>query len=183
MVEKITRACVVLSMVALMIFGLYDSNEQEPSIQHVYGEQTSVTAYQDSKPIDIQVVALKEVVEEQPQIPFTEEEIDEMAIITMAEAEGEPEKGQRLVIDTILNRVDSEHFPDTVHDVIYQKNQFSSVWDGRADRCYVMDDIRNLVLEEIEERTDSDVIFFRTERYSDYGTPLYKEGNHYFSSY
>lgn len=29
----------------------------------------------------------------------------------MAEAEGEPEEGQRLVIDTILNRVDDPCFP------------------------------------------------------------------------
>lgn len=118
---------------------------------------------------------------EEPE--FTEEEIDLLALVTIAEAEGESEQGQRLVIDTILNRVDSEHFPDTVSDVVYQKGQFSSMWDGRVDDCYVMDEIRNLVLEELESRTNGDVMFFRTKKYSKYGSPLFKVGAHYFSSH
>ena len=52
---------------------------------------------------------LKEV-----EYPLTREEIELVAQVTMAEAEGEPEEAQRLVIDTILNRVDSDRFPDTV---------------------------------------------------------------------
>ena len=34
------------------------------------------------------------------------------------------DEGKRLVIDTVLNRVDSKYFPDTIHDVIYQKGHF-----------------------------------------------------------
>lgn len=37
--------------------------------------------------------------------------------------------------------------------------------------------------EELENRTDYDVIFFRTERYSDYGVPMFQVEHHYFSSY
>lgn len=59
------------------------------------------------------------------------EDIELIALVTMAEAEGECEEGKRLVIDTILNRVDSVYFPDNVHDVVYQKHQFSSMWNGR----------------------------------------------------
>ena len=40
------------------------------------------------------------------------EDIELIALVTMAEAEGECEEGKRLVIDTILNRVDSVYFPD-----------------------------------------------------------------------
>lgn len=121
-------------------------------------------------------------VEEEPR--FTDEEIDLLALVTMAEAEGESEEGKRLVIDTILNRVDSElrYFPDTVHDVIYQKNAFTSMWNGRVDRCYVDEDIRQLVLEEIESRTNNDVMYFCAGVYSNYGTPMFPVGNHYFSS-
>ena len=57
------------------------------------------------------------------------EDISLIALVTMAEAEGECEEGKRLVIDTILNRVDSEHFPNNVYDVVYQRNQFSSIWN------------------------------------------------------
>lgn len=142
--------------------------------------------------IETQVVKMKEYsyIHNEPKLlksmtieRFTEKEIDLMALITMAEAEGESEYGKRLVISTILNRVDSEHYPDNVTDVIYQKNQFSSIWDGRADRCYVQEEIRQLVKEEIENRTNNEVIFFMAGDYSDYGTPMFAEGGHYFSSY
>lgn len=114
---------------------------------------------------------------------LTQEEIELIALVTMAEAEAEPEEGQRLVIDTILNRVDSPYFPDTVYDVIWQKNQFTSMTNGRADRCYPREDLCELVKEELEYRYNYDVIFFRTTRYSDYGVPLFQVGHHYFSSY
>lgn len=113
---------------------------------------------------------------------LSEEEIELIALVTMAEAEGEPEEGQRLVIDTILNRVDSElsYFPDTVHDVVYQKNAFSSIWDGRADRCYVMEELCQLVKEEMVNRTNSDVLYFTAGNYGKYGTPVFSVANHYF---
>jgi N-acetylmuramoyl-L-alanine amidase len=113
---------------------------------------------------------------------LTQEEIELIALVTMAEAEGEPEEGQRLVIDTILNRVDSEfgYFPDTVHEVIYQKNAFSSMWDGRADRCYVMEELCQLVREELDNRTNKDVLYFTAGGYGRYGTPAFNVANHYF---
>ena len=101
----------------------------------------------------------------------------------MAEAEGECEEGKRLVIDTILNRVDSEYFPDTVYDVVYQKSQFSSMWNGRVDKCYVQDDICELVREEIKKRSNYEVMFFTAWNYGKYGTPMFQVENHYFSSY
>nr|DAN59147.1 MAG TPA: lytic transglycosylase [Caudoviricetes sp.] len=114
---------------------------------------------------------------------ISDEELELLALVTMAEAEDESELGKRLVIDTVLNRVDSSHFPNTITDVIYQKHQFTSMWNGRYKKTYVDDYVRNLVLEELKDRTNSDVIFFRMDRYSDYGTPLFKEDGHYFSAY
>ena len=138
------------------------------------------------------MIEYNESVEESLRLPeppvedlysLTDEEIDLLALVTMAEAEGESEEGKRLVIDTILNRVDSDRFPDTVYDVIYQPNAFTSMWTSRVTRCHVRDDIRQLVLEELQSRTNYDVIFFRTDYYHSYGTPLFQEGRHYFSKY
>lgn len=114
---------------------------------------------------------------------MSREDIELIALVTMAEAEGECEEGKRLVIDTILNRMDSEHFPDTASGVIYQANQFTSMWNGRVDRCYVRDDICKLVEEELVSRTNSEVTFFCAGGYSAYGTPLFQVEHHYFSSY
>lgn len=119
----------------------------------------------------------------EPEPLATREEIELLALCTMAEAEGECEQGQRLVIDSVLNRVDNPHFPNTISEVIWQKNQYAGMYGDRITRCYVMDELVKLVEEELENRTDYDVVFFNADHYSDYGVPMFQVGNHYFSSY
>ena len=131
--------------------------------------------------IEPEIVAVADVVTIEPEPKMSREDIELIALLTMAEAEGECEEGKRLVIDTVLNRVDSDEFPNTVKDVIYQKNQFTSMWNGRVDRCYVMEEICQLVEEELESRTNSEVVFFHAGKYGKYGTPLFSVENHYFS--
>jgi len=50
------------------------------------------------------------------------------------EARGEPLNGQRAVAEVIMNRVESDRFPDTICGVVMQPNQFSFVspngWAG-----------------------------------------------------
>lgn len=129
---------------------------------------------------------IEEVPEEtEPVIetPLEEWEIILIARLTEAEAGGEPELGQRLVIDTVLNRMDHWAFPDTIEEVIYQPYHFSPVWSGGIN-CYTgREDLIQLVREEMIERADYDVIFFQAGGYSMYGVPMYQVGNHYFSSY
>lgn len=135
-----------------------------------------------STPVVHEVKYIEKEVEE--EFPLTTEEIELIALLTMAEAEGESDEGKRLVIDTVLNRVDSElaYFPDTVTEVIYQPDQFTSMWNGRVDKCYVSEEICQLVKEELKNRTNSEVLWFRTKTFSNYGIPMLVEGNHYFSS-
>lgn len=135
-------------------------------------------------PVEIQGVVEKQEPEPEPEpeISMSKEDMKLIAHMTMAEAEGETEYGQRLVIDTILNRVDSSTFPNSVYGVLYQPYQFSSIKDGRFTRCHVKKELYELVVEEVQNRTNYDVIFFRTGHYSEYGTPLFKEGAHYFNS-
>ncbi len=138
---------------------------EEPIIEEIVEEEIEETPIQEDNDI------------------LTEDEIELICLITMAEAGVEPEYGKRLVIDTILNRVDHKRFPNTVYDVIYQPNQFTPMWNGMIEKCWVDEDIYNLVLEELTSRSNYDVIFFRMQKYSKWGTPLFKVGNHYFSSY
>ena len=42
------------------------------------------------------------------------------------ESRGEPEQGQRQVVEVILNRVASPLFPNTIDSVIQQPNQFAT---------------------------------------------------------
>ena len=126
------------------------------------------------------IIEAEETVDE-PIISVSNDDIELLALVTMAEAEGENEEGKRMVIDTILNRVDSEHFDNTIGEVIYAPNQFTSMRNGRVDRCYVADDIYQLVIEELTNRTNYDVLYFTAYQYGAYGTPMFQIGNHYFS--
>lgn len=196
MLRKILQT-VMLSLTLIITSPIqYISNEEPVEVVEVVGEvetvyeQISVTpkekmVVQAAEEVDDEPIVVEGIVEivEEPEIDISEEDIELIALVTMAEAEGECEEGKRLVIDTILNRVDSEHFPDTVREVIYQKDQFSSMWNGRINRCYVKDDICQLVREEMMTRTNYEVAFFHARRYGNYGVPMFSVGNHYFSSY
>lgn len=65
-------------------------------------------------------------------ISLTEEEIDLLAKIVWLESCGEPQEGQEAVVEVIFNRMVSEQYPDTLYDVLGQKNpvQFCS-WKNR----------------------------------------------------
>lgn len=188
MVRKIKEIKIMLAaFMCSLVFAVTGAQTTELTPVRVVFEESEVETIEPviaSIPEPIKVIeepkAIEPVVVEEELL--TEEEIELIALITMAEAEGEPEEGQRLVIDTILNRVDSElsYFPDTVYDVIYQKNAFSSVWDGRADKCYVMEELCQLVREEMVNRTNSDVLYFTAGNYGKYGTPAFSVANHYF---
>lgn len=158
------------------------------SIQSV-PDDDSLEATDAAEPVFISAKALmehdiSEFVTPEPEVTsVSEADIQLLSLLTMAEAEGESEEGQRLVIDVVLNRVDDPHFPDTIYEVVYQKNQFSGMCEERVSRCYVMNELVQLVREELEHRTNYDVVYFRTEHYHSYGVPLFQVGAHYFSSY
>jgi N-acetylmuramoyl-L-alanine amidase len=104
-----------------------------------------------------------------------------LAICVQAEAGNQSLLGRRMVVDVILNRVDDPDFPDTIEGVITQKNAFASYWDGGMDRVYEPDELTfQAVQMEISSRSYPGLLYFRTSRYSSYGTPWRKVGAHYF---
>ena len=56
---------------------------------------------------------------------YTEEELDLLARLIFSESGIESYETQLKVGSVVMNRVDSPHFPNTIREVIYQKNQFS----------------------------------------------------------
>lgn len=71
--------------------------------------------------------------ETEAQKRWTDVEEYLLAKIAMAEAESEDTECKALVILTVLNRVESDKFPDTIKEVIYQHDQFTPVLNGRFD--------------------------------------------------
>ena len=65
---------------------------------------------------------------------YSKYEIYELAKIIMCEAEGESQKCKEYVGQVVINRVKSNKFPNNIHDVIFQRNQFTPTFDGRWER-------------------------------------------------
>lgn len=109
-------------------------------------------------------------------------DINLMARMVQAEAGGQCEEGLKLVIDCVLNRVDSEYFPDTATDVILAPGQFAVVENGSIQKAQPTDEIYDLIRQELNERTNYDVIYFTAGGYNPSGEPWAQVGDHYFST-
>ena len=114
-------------------------------------------------------------------IELTEDEIELLAKIVWVEARGESEEGQRAVIEVIFNRMTSDLFPDTLYDVLSQKNptQFSS-WKLRDKATPTEKEYNSIyaVLEGESEILREDTLYFATKKLKK-GLDV-KIGDHYF---
>lgn len=70
-----------------------------------------------------------EVKAQSSAISLTEEEQILLQQIALAEARDQGIGGMTFVMQTILNRVESEEFPDTVSEVVFEEGQFATVND------------------------------------------------------
>ncbi len=69
-----------------------------------------------------------------------EEEYDTLLHIVEAEATGGDITSKMMVAGVVLNRVEDPCFPDTISGVVFEKDQFSPVSDGRFYSCEVTED-------------------------------------------
>lgn len=81
---------------------------------------------------------------------ISETDYDTLLNIVEAECTGGDEHSKLLVANVILNRVADERFPDTVYDVVWQRDaggaaQFSPTADGRMGTLTISDSTRNAV--------------------------------------
>lgn len=127
-----------------------------------------------------------------PVTNLTEEDIKEMdywgelellAAVVEAEAGNQDMTGKRLVVDVVLNRVDSPLFPDTITEVLEQPGQFSTMWNGAVeDAGWHMqeDDYTAVMMEVTGVRLDYDIYFFTAGEYNASCKPAYIHGDHFF---
>lgn len=76
----------------------------------------------------------RKIVDEEKLIIGDPKELDLLARIIQAEANGEPFEGKVAVGQVVLNRVKNDNFPDTIYEVIYQPRQFQPVMNGMIDK-------------------------------------------------
>ena len=85
--------------------------------------------------ISEQRILMAKVMTRERKIAITQSEYDNLLRIVEAEAGGEDFIGKMLVANVVLNRVEDEHFPNSINEVIFQSDngvtQFSPISDGR----------------------------------------------------
>lgn len=115
-------------------------------------------------------------------LPISQSELDLLAAIVYAEAGDQGFYGMQLVCDVILNRVSSPSWPSDIYSVVYQRNQFSPVFDGGLDRAWgrVTSECYEACLQELQgPRINYDIIYFSMYGCQN-GTFVFQYLDHYF---
>jgi len=89
-------------------------------------------------------------------------ERDLLERLVEAEAGGEPYEGKLAVATVVMNRVNSSQFPNSIHSVIHQKNQFSPVANGSIKKKASSDSKRAVkqVIDEGYRSFGPEVVYF-----------------------
>ena len=118
-----------------------------------------------------QLVIFYEVLEKEWKDEISDEDYEVLLRIVEAEAGSEDIEGRMLVAGVVLNRVNSEAFPDTVKEVVFQREngtaQFSPAYSGRYDKVIVSEETieaveRVLCGEDISEGA----LYFASRKYA-----------------
>lgn len=109
------------------------------------------------------------------------DELEYLASCVEAEAGNQGLLGKRYVTAVVLNRVDSDKFPNTITEVIEQPKQFAVVSDGRINEVIPSEETYEAIQLELQNRTDYDILFFRTGKYHIGYEPCFQYKDHYFS--
>ena len=136
----------------------------------------------------------KEAAREENKIQLSKTDKEILLRIVEAEATGEDIAGKMLVANVILNRVNSDEFPDTVEEVVFQRSgsryQFSPMRDGRYYKVNISETTEEAVERVLYGEDESEgALYFMSRRQADPGnirwfdrslTWLLEHGTHEF---
>jgi spore germination cell wall hydrolase CwlJ-like protein len=182
-------ASVLIGCIIGIPISLYAVNHRSPSTMPVYYDAGLFNqANAEENPVnerlslDLQSFEAYEMTDEELAEEMYYDSLELLALCVEAEAGNQGLIGKKYVVDVVLNRVDDEDYPDNITDVILQQNQFSVVLDGRIWQVEPTEETFQAVREELESRTNYEVLFFTSEGYIEYGTDWKQIGDHYFST-
>lgn len=116
-------------------------NEYEPEILELITEEPEIVI-EPREQYETTTSTEEEITEEvvDKNYGFSYNDIYLLARITMAEVEAASLTCKEYVVATVLNRLYSDVFPNTVEEVIFQTNQFTPTFDGRWERVPIPND-------------------------------------------
>lgn len=112
------------------------------------------------------------VIEKKAKYTLAKEDYEVLLRIVEAEAGGEDITGKMLVAGVVMNRVESNKFPDTVKEVVFQREngvaQFSPISDGRYEKVSVSEETKEAVDKVLYgEDITKGALYFASRKYAD----------------
>ena len=110
----------------------YDDDLMQEKIRTTQEEQIEEIAQTDQivqeTPTEQEIQTAQVLPENRWHITLSPDEMELLARIVWLESQGEPVEGQQAVVEVVFNRMRSEVYPDTLYEVLSQKNpvQFCS---------------------------------------------------------
>lgn len=159
---------------------------QAKQIEPEQSEAEQIQAEQvEPEQIEAEQIGAEQVKDaEEPAVIYelSEEDYDALLRIVEAEASGEDIRGRMLVANVVLNRVESDCFPDTVKEVVYQREggraQFSPVATGKIDCVTVSGATKEAVDLALQGEDESEgALYFMAPEYADAGNRRWFEEN------
>lgn len=100
------------------------------------------------------------------QAKYSTDDVMLVAKLISHEAKGQSSKGMAAVAEVVINRINTPLYPDTVHDVIYQRGQFSHISGLKKENPTTeMIIIADLVLNyDYRVFNDPSVLYFRNSK-------------------
>ena len=95
-----------------------------------------------------------------PRYSITPTEYDILVRITEAEATGGNHEQKMNVASCVLARVEAQQWPDNIEDVVFQKQQFTPVWDGRYFKVKITESTKEAVDEVLKFGKTHDCLWF-----------------------
>ncbi|MEG1848570.1 MAG: cell wall hydrolase [Lachnospiraceae bacterium] len=113
-----------------------------------------------------------QVLEKDMIIELSSRDYQVLQKIVEAEAGCEDEKGKLLVANVVINRVKSDQFPNTVTEVVFQKEngttQFSPIYDGSYQQVSVSEETKQVVDRALlGEDISKGALYFAARSYAD----------------
>lgn len=163
MLELISKVVILTGMVMMSQVSTKDTlyiKEKEPVI--VNASQSYVCEWLDTE--------------------ISQEDFELLCRTTFCEAGNQDFETQKMVCLTILNRLKSNRFPDTIHDVVYSKNAYEvTMWSDFESKEWT-EQVESAVLSALEENSHpEDMFYFRTEHFHTFGENYIKSDDLYFS--
>ena len=116
----------------MIVTSAYDDDLMQEKIRNTQEEQIEEIAQTDQivqeTPTEQEIQTAQVLPENRWHITLSPDEMELLARIVWLESQGEPVEGQQAVVEVVFNRMRSEVYPDTLYEVLSQKNpvQFCS---------------------------------------------------------